>query len=29
MKYGKDGFRQAGIDYSQLMEAMIQNEDIW
>ena len=28
MKYGKEGFRQAGIDYTQLMEAMIQNEDI-
>jgi ribosomal protein S6--L-glutamate ligase len=28
MKYGKEGFRQAGINYSQLMETMIQNEDI-
>ena len=28
MKYGKEGFRQAGIDYTQLMEVMIQNEDI-
>ena len=28
MKYGKEGFRQAGIDYTSLMEAMIQNEDI-
>jgi ribosomal protein S6--L-glutamate ligase len=28
MKYGKEGFRRAGIDYTQLMEAMIQYEDI-
>jgi ribosomal protein S6--L-glutamate ligase len=28
MKYGKEGFRKAGIDYTQLMEAMIQYEDI-
>ena len=28
MKYGKEGFRQAGIDYIQLMEVMIQNEEI-
>ena len=28
MKYGKQGFRQAGIDYTRLMEAMIQNEEI-
>ncbi len=28
MKYGKEGFRQAGIDYTQMMEVMIQNEDI-
>ena len=28
MKYGKEGFRQAGIDYFQLMEAMIENEEI-
>jgi ribosomal protein S6--L-glutamate ligase len=28
MKYGKEGFRQAGIDYIHLMEAMIQNEEI-
>jgi len=28
MKYGLEGFRQAGIDYPQLMEAMIENEEI-
>jgi ribosomal protein S6--L-glutamate ligase len=28
MKYGKEGFRQAGIDYNQLMEDMITNEEI-
>jgi ribosomal protein S6--L-glutamate ligase len=28
MKYGKEGFRQAGIDYVSLMEAMIENEEI-
>ena len=28
LKYGKEGFRQAGIDYIQLMEVMIQNEEI-
>jgi ribosomal protein S6--L-glutamate ligase len=28
MKYGKEGFRQAGIDYNHLMEDMIRNEDI-
>jgi ribosomal protein S6--L-glutamate ligase len=28
MKYGKEGFRQAGIDYIALMEAMIENEEI-
>ncbi|MEJ2165951.1 MAG: ATP-grasp domain-containing protein [Desulfobacterales bacterium] len=28
MKYGKEGFRQAGIDYVQLMEDMIRNEEI-
>lgn len=28
MKYGKEGFRQAGIDYFQLMEEMIRNEEI-
>ena len=28
MKYGKEGFRQAGIDYIRLMEGMIQNEEI-
>ena len=28
MKYGKEGFRQAGIDYIHLMEVMIQNEEI-
>jgi ribosomal protein S6--L-glutamate ligase len=28
MKYGKEGFRKAGIDYIALMEAMIDNEEI-
>ena len=28
MKYGKEGFRKAGIDYHRLMESMIQNEEI-
>jgi ribosomal protein S6--L-glutamate ligase len=28
MKYGKEGFRQAGINYVQLMEEMIRNEEI-
>ena len=28
MKYGKEGFRQAGIDYIRLMEAMIEDEEI-
>jgi ribosomal protein S6--L-glutamate ligase len=28
MKYGKEGFRQAGLDYTELMETMIANEDI-
>ena len=28
MKYGKEGFRQAGINYTQLMEDMIENEEI-
>ncbi len=28
MKYGREGFRQAGIDYHQLMESMIANEEI-
>jgi ribosomal protein S6--L-glutamate ligase len=28
MKYGKEGFRQAGINYTQLMEEMIANEEI-
>jgi len=28
MKYGKEGFRRAGIDYIQLMEDMIENEEI-
>ena len=25
MKYGKEGFRRAGIDYIRLMERMIEN----
>jgi ribosomal protein S6--L-glutamate ligase len=28
MKYGKEGFRRAGIDYVRLMEEMIKNEEI-
>lgn len=28
MKYGREGFRQAGIDYIGLMEEMIENEEI-
>jgi ribosomal protein S6--L-glutamate ligase len=28
MKYGKEGFREAGLDYDQLMESMIANEEI-
>lgn len=28
MKYGREGFRQAGINYTALMEAMIENEEI-
>lgn len=28
MKYGREGFRQAGIDYTRLMETMIENHDI-
>jgi ribosomal protein S6--L-glutamate ligase len=28
MKYGRQGFRQAGIDYVHLMETMIENEEI-
>jgi ribosomal protein S6--L-glutamate ligase len=28
MKYGKEGFRQAGIDYTKLMEEMIENDEI-
>ncbi len=28
MKYGKEGFRKAGIDYVRLMEQMIENEEI-
>ena len=28
MKYGKEGFRKAGIDYSKLMESLIENEYI-
>ena len=28
MKYGKEGFRQAGIDYSRLMEELIENGEI-
>jgi ribosomal protein S6--L-glutamate ligase len=28
MKYGKEGFRAAGIDYIQLMETMIENNEI-
>jgi ribosomal protein S6--L-glutamate ligase len=28
MKYGREGFRKAGLDYDQLMESMIANEEI-
>jgi ribosomal protein S6--L-glutamate ligase len=28
MKYGKEGFRAAGIDYTDLMERLIENGDI-
>ncbi len=28
MKYGKEGFRQAGLDYQRIMESMIANEEI-
>ena len=28
MKYGKEGFRKAGIDYYKLMEELIENEEI-
>ena len=28
MKYGKEGFRQAGIDYIRLMESLIEKGDI-
>ena len=28
MKYGKEGFRKAGIDYTKLMESLIENEQI-
>ncbi|MBU4258238.1 MAG: ATP-grasp domain-containing protein [Proteobacteria bacterium] len=28
MKYGKEGFRKAGIDYIKLMEDMIENEEL-
>ena len=28
MKYGKEGFRQAGLDYQRIMETMIANEEI-
>ena len=28
MKYGKEGFRKAGIDYIKLMESLIENEQI-
>jgi len=28
MKYGKEGFRKAGIDYTKLMETLIENEKI-
>jgi ribosomal protein S6--L-glutamate ligase len=28
MKYGKEGFRQAGIDYLKLMENLIENGEI-
>jgi len=28
MKYGKEGFRKAGIDYLKTMETLIENGDI-
>ena len=28
MKYGKEGFRKAGIEYNRLMESMIENGEI-
>ncbi len=28
MKYGKEGFRQAGLNYTEIMETMIENEEI-
>ncbi len=28
MKYGREGFRQAGLNYTELMESMIANEEI-
>ena len=28
MKYGKEGFRQAGMDYNHIIEKMIENEEI-
>lgn len=28
MKYGREGFREAGLDYDQIMESMIANEEI-
>jgi len=28
MKYGKQGFKKAGMDYARLMEKMIDNEEI-
>jgi ribosomal protein S6--L-glutamate ligase len=28
MKYGKEGFRKAGLDYDKMMESMIENEEI-
>jgi ribosomal protein S6--L-glutamate ligase len=28
MKYGRQGFREAGLDYDRLMESMIENEEI-
>ena len=28
MKYGREGFRQAGLDYAKVMESLIENEEI-
>jgi hypothetical protein len=28
MKYGKQGFRQAGIDFYALMDKMIENDEL-